>query len=245
MHKRGYRGETIHKAALRETLGAAIVMASKWDGTGGTVLIDPMGGSGTICIEAALIACDTAPGLIRYQNRLPVVCQWPDLRDTAEAEWESVVAEAEGRDKRFKNDANDAGADDRKLIVYNDVHEGSIDLAEEASERAGVAGLIDFSSGPCDVAHLEPPRLHSRDAGGGAPQQVIVTNPPWDRRLDEDAEYSWEALKGYIERAGETEVFCLAGEPSLVKLLGLRPAQNLVLHVGDVEMRLLKFHPSA
>ena len=241
LHKRGYRGSTIHKAALRETLGAAIVLASNWDGSDGTVLLDPMGGSGTICIEAALIACDTAPGLIRYRDRVPEACNWPDLRGS-KTEWQSVVSDAKARDNRLCRDekgADDISGGSRKLIVYNDVHEGSIDLAEDASERAGVAHLIDFSPGPCDVADLEPYGGEGEGEGRSSPL-VILTNPPWDRRLDDNAEHSWDSLRRYLDKV-EAEVFCLAGEPSLVKRLGLRPVQNLALHVGDVEMRLLKF----
>ena len=226
LHKRGYRGDTIHKAALRETLGAAIVLASNWNGDDGTILLDPMGGSGTVCIEAALIACDTAPGLIRYGKRLPVPCAWPDLRERSESEWEEVVAEAREKDKRQEMSR------EKKIIQYNDFHEGSIDLAEEASERAGVYDMIDFSSSPCDVAHLEPPSSKFQ----------VTTNPPWDRRLHEDAEESWDGLRAFLERAtAAADVYCLAGEPSLVRRLGLKPRSNLALHVGEVEMILIKF----
>jgi 23S rRNA G2445 N2-methylase RlmL len=66
LHKRGYR-TVIHKAALRETTAAALVLMSGWDCSRET-LCDPMCGSGTIAIEAALIAAGVAPGLIRYGN---------------------------------------------------------------------------------------------------------------------------------------------------------------------------------
>ena len=64
LHKRGYRN-VIHKASLRETTAAALLLMSGWDWTS-EILCDPMCGSGTIAIEAALLAADVAPGLIRY-----------------------------------------------------------------------------------------------------------------------------------------------------------------------------------
>jgi 23S rRNA G2445 N2-methylase RlmL len=70
MHKRGYRDSQrpIHKAALKETLAAALVMATGFPSKEGYSLCDPMCGSGTILVEAALIACDTAPYLVGLAN---------------------------------------------------------------------------------------------------------------------------------------------------------------------------------
>ena len=85
-----------------------------------------MGGSGTLCIEAALIACNTAPGLIRYRRTRPEACQWPDLLDRSEHEWGEVWEEACARDRRGER------GDEKKLVLYNDIHEGSMELAKAA-----------------------------------------------------------------------------------------------------------------
>ena len=90
MHKRGYRsGAPIHVAALRETLAASILLHAQYEPSS-DVLCDPMAGSGTLPVEAALIATDTAPGLLRAP---PSLTRWPD----ADRElWPRLASEAEG-----------------------------------------------------------------------------------------------------------------------------------------------------
>jgi putative N6-adenine-specific DNA methylase len=260
MHKRGYRGETIHKAALRESTAAALILATGWRGQGGGndnpqeqgqgLLCDPMGGGGTLCIEAALIAADTAPGLIRYATAAPKACRWPDLQQQNQkgggsgsphggaAAWEEVMAEARSRDKR---------AASAVVVHYNDVHAGAVQLARESARGAGVSHMIAFHTG--DITEY---------AGSCS---VIVCNPPWDRRLS-GAEESWDLLNSFARSQKEQRrrdnindddasdaneeqpcvMYCLAGEPALLKRLDcMRPVSNLALETGGVEMRFVKF----
>merc|ERR1719232_1376151 len=104
MHKRGYRTDIIHKAALKETLAAGLLLISGWDkliyharyiDELPAYLLDPMMGSGTFLLEAALIASDIAPGLFRYQyNSLPPALRWYDSDLTS---WNILLKQAQHR----------------------------------------------------------------------------------------------------------------------------------------------------
>eukprot|EP01038_Epipyxis_sp_PR26KG_P006235 gene6235-8590_t len=216
MHKRGYR-EISHKAALRETTAAAIILASKWNPREG-VLCDPMCGSGTIAIEAALIAARTAPGLIRYAKNtafddsnnsnkerlvartvkdyfLPCVMKWNDInndnngnRDSINR-WDESITKAMSVDKRMKlmGHGNDA-----IIVEGNDIHPNAISLARHSAVSAGVDHLIRFACG--DISTYCPPKT----------PRVILTNPPWDRRLnvDQTSDYdnSWSKLGEFLNK---------------------------------------------
>ncbi len=152
MHRRGWRQE-LAKAPLRETLAATLLMGCGWDGS--LPLLDPMCGSGTIPIEAALIAARVAPGRHR--------------RFAAEA-WPTMVPSlwAFGR--------ADAAALERPIMVPiagSDRDEGAIAAARANAERAGVAGRVEFVRET--ISGLTP------DAGEG----WLITNPPYGARIGE------------------------------------------------------------
>ena len=122
LHRRGWRLETA-KAPLRETLAAAVLLTSGWCGE--TPLHDPMCGSGTIVIEAALLAAGLAPG----RNRSFAFEQWPEFRPDA---WAAVRSRM---------------PDPRPVsvsIVGTDRDAGAIDAARANAKRAGVADLVRF-----------------------------------------------------------------------------------------------------
>jgi putative N6-adenine-specific DNA methylase len=159
MHRRGYRKE-IAKAPLRETLAAAMVLASGWDGKRGEPLLDPMCGSGTIPIEAALIARGIAPGLERQFQFM----RWPTFdRDV----WNELVDKA-------RNSVTNPGSN----IVGADRDAGAISAATHNAERARMAGNIRLSveSLSASIAKLE-------DVGAG--EGWILTNPPYGVRVGE------------------------------------------------------------
>jgi putative N6-adenine-specific DNA methylase len=133
LHRRGWRLQTA-KAPLRETLAAALLRASGWDGR--SPLADPFCGSGTIVIEAALRAQGTPPGSFRH-----FACeQWPSFEKTA---WdaESRAARASAPSPRILASDRDAGA---------------VAAAQANAERAGVAGLIEFAARPVSALELPP-----------------------------------------------------------------------------------------
>jgi putative N6-adenine-specific DNA methylase len=157
LHRRGYRTE-VAKAPLRETLAAAMVLASGWRAK--ETLIDPMCGSGTIPIEAALIARGIAPGL----NRRFQFMNWPNFD---EALWNDIVEQARSS---VINSPLDIRGGDRDA--------GAISAATRNAERAGVNGDIRFaaSSLSASIAELEDPA----DGDGW-----ILTNPPYGVRIGE------------------------------------------------------------
>lgn len=157
LHQRGYRTKT-GVAPLRETLAAAIVLRSGWQAE--RPLLDPMCGSGTLLIEAAMMAVGIAPGLKRpYWS-------FQSLLDFDEALWLGIKAEASVQYKRNlkKYTARFYGQDNDERLIQ---------LAKENAHRAGVDTLIEFSTG--DATHLIRPLAFE--------QGVVISNPPYGERL--------------------------------------------------------------
>lgn len=150
LHRRGYRLATA-KAPIRETLAAAMLIAVGWDAE--APLLDPFCGSGTIAIEAALIARNIAPG----SRRRFAFMDWPGFKKTKWGE----LCEA----------ARQAERDSIPCIQASDRDAGAIAIAIANAERAGVAGSIEFSKRA--VSAVEPP------PGPG----WVVTNPPYGVRV--------------------------------------------------------------
>lgn len=149
LHRRGYRLATA-KAPLRETLAASLLMLSGWDGA--APLMDPFCGSGTIPIEAALLAGNIPPGL----NRSFAFMAWPGFDEPA---WQVVRAAAQAAQKTAL-----------PPILASDRDEGAIRMARANAERAGVSEYIQFL--PQAVSAIQAPP----QAGW------VVTNPPYGER---------------------------------------------------------------
>jgi putative N6-adenine-specific DNA methylase len=154
LHQRGYR-KAIAKAPLRETLAAAILTACDWDRT--VPLVDPLCGSGTIPIEAALLARHLPPGL----GRTFAFQSWPE---TDEAVW------TRARDDAMANALPRAPA----RIRGSDRDEGAIAAAQANAERAGVLRDIEFAVQPLSTLDGRSDRLG-----------YVVTNPPYGVRVGE------------------------------------------------------------
>jgi putative N6-adenine-specific DNA methylase len=157
LHQRGYR-TAVTPAPMRETLAAAMLLASGWDRQ--SPLIDPFCGSGTIPIEAALLAQDLPPG----RNRRFRFMEWPGFY---EGTWRRVVAEP----------PVSAGPPVNPLIVGSDRSVAAIKAAVANAERAGVSRGVHFEKR--DATALAPP--------GGGPGW-IVCNPPYGVRLGDTQE---------------------------------------------------------
>ena len=155
LHKRGYR--PAHNAApLKETMAAAMVLLSRWRGLDD--FCDPFCGSGTIPIEAALIAKGRAPGLARDFSAM----RWRGIDPRV---WDEAREEARAKEYH--------GA---YRIVGSDIDPHAVRLARENAQRAGVADLIAFEV--ADAAKFSRPTERG----------VIVTNPPYGERIGEKAE---------------------------------------------------------
>ncbi|NIY92393.1 bifunctional 23S rRNA (guanine(2069)-N(7))-methyltransferase RlmK/23S rRNA (guanine(2445)-N(2))-methyltransferase RlmL [Vibrio diazotrophicus] len=157
LHVRGYRPES-GRAPLRETLAAAIILRSGWDVS--KQLLDPMCGSGTLLIEAAMMAANIAPGLKREK------WGFESLQDFEPELWAEVKSEASVQARRGvnKTDAKFFGLDNDSRVLKT---------AKDNARRAGVENLIQFELG--DASLLKKPQ--------GFENGVIVCNPPYGERL--------------------------------------------------------------
>lgn len=159
LHQRGYR-PALGKAPLRETLAAAMLLASGW--TPATSLLDPLCGSGTIAIEAALLARRIVPGLANRgrQPRTYAFERWPDFdRDV----WEKVVSRAAGAILPGSPAA----------LRASDRDAGAVDAARANASRAGVEQDLELDVRPISAAEPVDPR------------GWLVTNPPYGQRVGE------------------------------------------------------------
>ena len=152
LHQRGYR-LAVTQAPLRETLAAAMLLASRWDGS--TRLVDPFCGSGTIPIEAAMIARRLAPG----RGRRFRFMEWPDYNGLL---WNDVVARA--RERELPRAA--------APIVGTDRSGWAMRAAKSNAARAGVADDVVFERQEATQLAVPP-----------GPRGWIVTNPPYGVRL--------------------------------------------------------------
>ncbi len=154
LHKRGYRKLTA-KAPIAENLAAAMILLTPWHGD--RILVDPFCGSGTIPIEAAMMAANMAPGMKRgFTAR-----NWPHV--VGEKVWQDTFEEArELVDLSVETD-----------IQGYDMDDAMVSIARENAKLAGVEKLIHFQRR--DVAQLSHPKKYG----------FVITNPPYGERLEE------------------------------------------------------------
>ncbi len=214
LNRRGYRADP-GEASLRETLAAGIVLLSGWDGR--VPLADPACGAGTLIIEAALIATNTAPGLLRsafgFQN---LAGYRPKL-------WAETVEEA-------KDAVRHSGVG---RIEGSDASPEAIRGARRNAKRSGVA----------DVVSLENRDI--RDFSAGEPPGVILCNPPYGVRISGDEggieefyRAMGEALK---KRCKGWSAYILSGNPGVTRHIGLKASRRFPLMNGPIDCRLLKY----
>ena len=216
LHMRGYRRQAT-EAPIRETLAAAIVELADWNSEG--FFIDPMCGSGTILIEAALKALNYAPGLLRVGNRCFGFQRWRDYNGEC---WEQIVSEARNRihDKILG-----------RLLGY-DLSRTAVNIAKMNVSAAGLTNQIRLSRG--NVLNLSP----SGQTG------VIACNLPFGERSG-DVEALAPLYKGIgdilKQRCTGFKAYLFTGNLKLVKSIGLRPSRRFALHNGPIECRLLEY----
>jgi 23S rRNA (guanine2445-N2)-methyltransferase / 23S rRNA (guanine2069-N7)-methyltransferase len=221
LHKRGYRLSAV-EAPLKENLAAAILIRSAWPAIykeGGS-LLDPMCGSGTLLIEAAMMAGDIAPGLDReYFGFLGWLQHQPAI-------WKTLLVEAEKRKTAAQYSIPD--------IVGYDCDAVAIKAAFENIERAGLRGKI----------HVEKRELAVFAPKALAKPGLIIVNPPYGERLGEV-----EELKSLYANLGERfrEAFTgwraavFTGNPDLGKEMHVRSRKHYALFNGSIPCRLLLF----
>ena len=212
LFKRGYRREAA-EAPLRENLAAGLLRLAGWQP--GTPLLDPLCGSGTIAIEAALMALDVAPGLKRTFGFQKLA--WYDGPT-----WQRIKQAAQRRMKPVAPLAIYASDDDPAAI-----QRCGINLA-----AAGVAGVV----------VLERADVRSRAAP--EPAGTIVTNPPYGVRLAESsplAEFYPRLGDALKQRFAGWTAYILSGDTRLPKLIGLKASRRTPLFNGAIECRLYEY----
>ncbi|MDS0887762.1 bifunctional 23S rRNA (guanine(2069)-N(7))-methyltransferase RlmK/23S rRNA (guanine(2445)-N(2))-methyltransferase RlmL [Raoultella ornithinolytica] len=220
LHLRGYRDGT-GMAPIKETLASAIVMRSGW--VPGTPLLDPMCGSGTLLIEAAMLATDRAPGLHRGHWGFNSWLQHDD------AVWKEVKAEAQTR-------ARKGLAAYESRFYGSDVDARVIERARSNARRAGVGELITFEAK--DVAQLSNPLPKG-------PYGTVISNPPYGERLE--SEPALIALHSLLGRTMKTQfggwnLSLFSASPELLSCLQLRADKQFKAKNGPLDCVQKNYH---
>ena len=206
LFKRGWRADS-GKAPLRETLAAAMIRASGWGRD--TALIDPFCGSGTIPIEAALLASGRAPAL----SREFAFQRWPSFEPGT---WASVLAEAKSRQTEVA-----------APIVASDRDAGVVVATRRNAERAGVGGVV--TAVERAISDLTPP---------DGPPGLLLTNPPYGGRLAGGDLRNLYARFGDIarERLSGWRIGLLAVDPRLTGQTGLTWTPRFATKNGGIDV---------
>ncbi|MBE6026464.1 MAG: class I SAM-dependent RNA methyltransferase [Clostridiales bacterium] len=213
LNKRGYR-RLIGKAPLKETMAAAMVNLSFWNPD--RILVDPCCGSGTIPIEAAMIAKNIAPGL---------------SRSFASEEWDAVPKNIwkEERARSYKEIRSDLD-----LKIYgSDIDPAAIKIAKENAEEAGVGDLIRFSV--ADVSALKTKALSG----------VMISNPPYGERIgDREAiDHIYDSWKKFFGENPTWSLFALTSDKTIEEKVFGKPAdRRRKLYNGRMEVCYYQFH---
>ncbi len=227
LFKRGWR-EDKGEAPLKETLAAAMIAASGWDGV--VPLYDPCCGSGTIAIEAAQVACNIAPGLLRrfgFERLLPYQAHvWKPIWEEAKAQQRSPTAPIFGSDVAFR----------------------MVDFAQRNAERAGVANALQLRGG--DALQRMPPS----EAPG-----VMLVNPPYGERIetagvagknqggreraetDDGGDFFAQLATHWKKNYANWTAWVLTPDLKLPSRMRLKESRRVPMWNGPIECRLFRF----
>jgi len=212
LDRRGYRLER-NEAPLRETLAAAVVSLTGWDGC--TPFVDPMCGSGTVPIEAAMVAARMPPGLRRSFG----FERWLDFDARL---WERIRKKAESGLRELP----------LGLVCGLDQDARALSLARRNAEAAGFSNQLHFFHAELDQFRPEGDR------------GVVVMNPPYGKRMGDEEELKelycriGDVMK---QRCRGWTGFVLTGNTELAKYVGLKASRRFVLFNGAIECRLLRY----
>lgn len=213
LHKRGYRDQT-NLAPINEVLAAGLILKTGWDGTQN--FIDPMCGSGTILIEAALIANNIPPGIYRRQFGFE---RWKDfdaeLYAKIKEECTSQIKQGEGVIHGGEISKNVA----RKAIA--NTHEAKVNTSIQIET--------------CAFAELKAP-----EGGVG----TILINPPYGERMDKDEDINalYSSMGDTLKQNWQGyDAWIITSNPVAAKHIGLRASQKIKVFNGSLECRLLKY----
>jgi putative N6-adenine-specific DNA methylase len=210
--KRGYKQSQV-QAPLSEVLAAGIILITGWDGK--TNFIDPMCGSGTFPIEAALIARNIPPGYFRnfaFEN-------WNDFDPIL---WSKIKREAKRNIKPLE-----AG-----IIHAYDIDKKAIEISKQNANKAGVDNFITFKN--IDFLTTDPEIKNG----------IVIMNPPYGERMEDkdDIIPLYQVIGNQLKRAySGYNAWILSGNLEALKFIGLRPSRKIALFNGPIDCRLNKF----
>jgi len=213
LSRRGYRRIPL-KAPMQETLAAAVVLATGWEGSGS--FINPMCGSGTLAIEAALIGLNRAPGLLRSHYG------FMHLKGFDEPSWKVLRKKIKGLGK--------SGL--RGKIIATDISEQAVEAARKNASTAGVDSLIEF--GVTDYSETPVP-----DGGG-----VVILNPEYGERMGEIEELKviYKGIGDFFKKKCQRYTgYLFTGNLDLAKEVGLRTKRRVPFFNSNIECRLLEY----
>ena len=202
------------KAPMLEALAAATIMATRWDRK--STFINPMCGSGTLAIEAALLATDKCPGLFRMNYGFMHILGYDETVFFTERR---KLKDKAKKETGFKIIATDLSAD-------------AVDIAEKNAKTAGVDHLIDFSV--CDFADTPVPE----EPG------IIMFNPEYGERLGVHTklEMTYKRMGDFLKTdCLGYRGYIFTGNPDLAKKIGLRAARKIEFYNGKLDCRLLEY----
>ena len=219
LHKRGYRVRDV-AAPMKETLAAALVQLSFYRKD--RILVDPCCGSGTIPIEAALIARNIAPGL---------------GRSFASEGWDITGTGLWKEERRLAYEAADTGADGPLHITAMDIDPRAVRAAKENADEAGESEDIDIVK--MDMTAWEP--------GAGIPKDdhvVVISNLPYGKRIgnDDSIKAIYAHIRAIMEECPNWSFFLITSDKSLEKELGRKADRRRKLYNGTIETQFYQYH---
>ena len=211
--KRNYR-KMPFLAPMQESLAATTLLAANWKGEGN--FINPMCGSGTLAIEAAMIALNKAPGLLKDNYA------FMHLKGYDDSVWQKIRTEIKSKSQKSFNGR----------IIATDISGEAIYAAKQNAKTAGVDHLIEFMQ--CDFRETEIPE------GGG----IVFLNPEYGERLGEELrlESVYKAIGDFFKQKCQGYTgYIFTGNFSLAKKIGLRTKRKIPFFNGTIDCRLLEF----
>ncbi len=226
LNQRGYR-DSKGRAPIKENLAAAMLIRANWPefAAKGAAFHDPMCGTGTILIEAAMMASDMAPGLL---NPYFGFHQWKQHNEEL---WQTILAKARRQHNKQKLNF-------KNQFIGSDLHRKSLLLAKENIERAGFAEII----------QLENQDIRSPKALTLAQTGLVVTNPPYGERIGDEATITelYRHLGRYIKNGFEHwQMAMITIETGYAKAMGIRSHKQYKLKNGALDCQLYLFDVQA
>ena len=208
LHKRGYRSKSF-SAPMNEVLAAGIILLSKWDFN--KPLIDPMCGSGTLLIEAGLIAINRAPNILRKNFSFQ---KWNDFNTKS---FENIKKSIQYKERGFNGSIKGFDISASAIsVARNHVHNMKL------NKTIKIQGQDFFKS-------------------TGDEKSIIIMNPPYGKRIEFKKDYYKEIGDTLKKQYTNTSAWIISSDFDEIKKIGLKPSKKIKLFNGALECKLLKY----